>query len=525
MLFLRSILVSIGCLVLWNSSAQPGNGNSGQQSRIKVLNADKAKYNEKISAARILQGNVNIEHNGALMFCDSAHLFEKLNSARAYGRVHINQGDTLNLYGDSLYYNGVTGLAQLRGNIRLVDSKMTLTTDSVNYLTDSTIAWYTGGGRLENKADGTVLTSKTGKYFADSRTMYFSQAVKLTGEGFSMNADTLEYNMERERTYFHGPTTIFTDSAEVFCTGGWYDTSEDEALFTGPAIFLQKPQEAVADTIFYNKEKGEGKLYGHVQIKDTAAKTLLTGEYSEFRQADNYAMMTKKALFVQYAENDTLYLHADTLLATEPDSGQRLLRGYYHVRFYKRDFQGMCDSMSYNESDSILQLFGEPVLWNENNQLTADTIRIYTRSGEVFKLQMRNASFIIQEYDTVGFNQIKGRDMDAFFRSNELRKIVVTGNGQSIYYAGEEGKKGIGLNRADCSDILIYLDTAGIKTISFLEAPEARLIPMKMIQDDDRLLSNFKWFIEDRPYEPMDVFFRREEGADSISSPDMDERK
>lgn len=470
-----------------------------------MLNADRAYFNKDSSDAQILEGNVQIQHNGAVMYCEKAFLFDKENRAEAYHKVHINQGDTVNLYGDSLKYYGNRKYAQMRGNIKLIDRKMTLVTDSLNYDMYSSIAYYTGGGTLTNLDDGTVLNSLTGVYYAQSRSMIFSDSVTLKGEAFNMWADTLEYNVEDEITYFRGPTHIESDSAAITCTGGWHDANSNKSKFTGRARFTSKEQDAVADTIYYQQKKGAGTLIGNVEVNDTTNRTTIFGQYGEFMQQNNHAMITGKALFVQYFDKDTLYLHGDTLLAKKDSLDQRLLLAYFNVRIFKRDFQGVCDSMSFSESDSLLILYGNPILWQETNQLTAEIVRIKTYQGKVERMDLLQAAFIVSEADTIGFNQIKGRTMNAYFHENELHKIVVTGNGQTLYYAGEEGKDYIGMNRADCSDILIYIDSSKIQTISFLNKPEAKLIPLSQIKDEERELNDFRWEIMRRPECPEDV--------------------
>jgi hypothetical protein len=130
---------------------------------------------------------------------------------------------------------------------------------------------------------------------------------------------------------------------------------------------------------------------------------------------------------------------------------------------------------------------------------------VRTYQGKIERMDLLKAAFIISEADTTGYNQIKGRDIHAYFRDNALRKIVVEGNGQTIYYAGEEGKPKVGLNRADCSDTLIYLDSSKIQTISFLTQPEARLIPMDMLSKEDLELKDFRWEIMKRPESPEEV--------------------
>lgn len=476
------------------------------EKRVQVLNADKVTFDEKITEAKILEGNVRIRHEGTLMYCELAHVYEKENRFEAFRSVHINQGDTVNLYGDSLKYFGETKFAEMRGRVRMVDRKMTLNSKMIYYDLEKDEAWYDNGGTLFNKADSTTLTSQKGIYDSRERSMIFSGNVDVKGKGYTMAADSLEYSIAKERTVFRSFTTIQTDSAKITCSGGWYNTDDQTAFFTGRPVFTGQGREAEADTIYYQQNKGFGELIGNAVVVDTANRTSIKGNYGVFREKEDYAMITGRALFEQHFDSDTLYLHADTLVSVKDSLDARLLLAYYGVRIFKHDLQGVCDSMSYGETDSLLQMFGNPILWHEDNQLSAEFIRVKTSEGKPQVLEMFKSSWIISQADTVGFNQIKGRDITGWFKEGQLNKVVVVGNGQTIYYAGDEGKPYVGLNNAECSDILIYLDSSKIQTISFINSPEASLTPMKMVSESNKLLKDFKWLIALRPLEPEDVF-------------------
>ena len=102
-------------------------------SLVFLENSETLTFDEKrLPDAQILQGNVRFRHDSVLMYCDSAYFFEKDNSLHAFGHVHMVQGDTLEGFGDVLFYNGNTKLARLRKNVRLIHQETTLTTDSLN---------------------------------------------------------------------------------------------------------------------------------------------------------------------------------------------------------------------------------------------------------------------------------------------------------------------------------------------------------------------------------------------------------
>jgi hypothetical protein len=178
------------------------------------------------------------------------------------------------------------------------------------------------------------------------------------------------------------------------------------------------------------------------------------------------------------------------------------------VRFFKRDFQGKCDSLTYNETDSLMRLFGRPVLWNEKNQLLGDSVRIQLANDELETLYLRHNAFIISEVDTVHYNQIKGKDITGHFINSELRKVNVRGNGQSVYYAEDEKGRYIGINKADCSDMVIFLDSNEVSRITFLKKPNAELLPLEKANPDELKLKNFRWYGALRPKTKDDIFLR-----------------
>jgi hypothetical protein len=193
-------------------------------------------------------------------------------------------------------------------------------------------------------------------------------------------------------------------------------------------------------------------------------------------------------------------------IATKKPKDPRLVLAYNNVRFFREDMQGKCDSLAYWSKDSTIQLFTDPVVWSKNNQITADFIEMINRTKENDEIRMKENAFIISmEDDSIRFNQIKGKNMTGFVRKNELYKIDVNGNGQSNYYAYD--KKGIiGLNKAESSNITIYMNKGKVARIALIKSPEGELKPMAEIEDGDKQLPGFNWQQAIRPKSKEDIF-------------------
>jgi hypothetical protein len=222
-----------------------------------------------------------------------------------------------------------------------------------------------------------------------------------------------------------------------------------------------------------------------------------------------FAFMTDSAVAKMAEKTDTLNVHADTLYATF-DTAQNIrdVKFYYKVKFFRKDLQGVCDSMAYHGNDSTMVMYREPVMWSDSNQLTADSISLVLRNGEADTMVMYNSAFIISRDDTNKFNQIKGRDMIAYFRNNDIYKVRVQGNAETIYFVREEDKSLIGVDKAASSNMLIFLENNKINTITYIEKPIHVLTPEKDVSVHDLKLRGFVWMEERRPMSVLDIFKR-----------------
>ena len=480
--------------------------------KIELKHANSLEYDEKLgNKVKRLIGNVSFEHEGVLMFCDSSFLYPD-NSLEAFGNVKIKQGDTITMFGDFLKYNGNNKQAEIKKNIRLSDKEMVLTTDYLNYDMNSSVATYTDKGKIISKEN--TLTSGIGYYNSKSKEFTFKKDVMLQNPQYTMNCDTLKYNTFSKIAYFEGPTTIHSNENLIYCENGFYDTDKDLSEFGKNSYIITKEQKLKGDRIYYDRKNGTGRAVKNVEITDTVQNITITGDYAVHFDFVDKSVVTGNALFMQRYDKDTLFLHADTLKAIEKKNEKiktsdslntKILLAYHSVKFFKSDMQGKADSLAYNFSDSIMRLYNKPVLWSDKNQLSADYIEIRTANGELSTMEMKNTAFVASQEDTAGFNQIKGKNMKGFFKDNKLNKIFVEGNGQTIYYAKDKNKP-IGVNRTDCSNIILFLKDNQIDKISFLNKPDATMYPMGELSPKDLLFKDFSWQQEARPLTKKDIF-------------------
>lgn len=484
----------------------PGINSFSQQGKtITIENADITEFGivEGKKVSRLI-GNVRFRHEDVLMTCDSAHYFPEENTLDAFSNVHISQRDTLNVYGNFVKYRGKERIAEVRKNVKLIDNENNLTTNHIDYDLNKDLGYYLGGGRILNGDN--ILTSRQGYYYSKEKLFYFKDSVKVTNPKYVMYSDTLKYNTAFKVAYFLGPTKIISDSNLIYCENGWYDTKNNISQFNRNAYIETKDKKLRGDSLYYERETGMGKAFNHIMLEDTTNKMIIYGNQAIYYEKTKYSMVCDSALLVLADKKDSLYVHSDTLISqqdTLPDS--RIIKAYRHVKFYRKDMQGKCDTLMYSDIDSVFQFHGEPVLWADENQLTAQYIYVETKNKALNKINMKGSAFIISKPDTSRFNQIKGRDMEGYFRNNELWKIDVSGNGQVIYYVFDQGEM-LGVNTYTCSKIRIFLINRKVDRIVYISKPDAAYYPLSKFPEKESKLENFKWFENYKPLNRFDVF-------------------
>ncbi len=473
---------------------------------IEIINADELQYSEPGGVGlRKLVGNVQLKQNDVILFCDNADFYFDQNIVDAVGNVHIRQGDTIHLFGQTLHYDGNGKLAKLKNQVKLTDSRMVLTTDELDYDLNTRVGYYLTGGTLIS--EDAVLTSKHGYYYSNTADMYFKKDVKLTHPDYVLSTDTLVFNTSSRTAYFMSPTHIESDSFNVYCEGGYYNTQYDISQFEKNARLNTQTQQLVADTIFYQRKRGYGYARSNIRWADTLNKIFMRGNYAQYNEKNDRILATRDAVLILVVDRDSMFVTADTLFSYKDSvGGFRNLFAFHQVRIFKSNLQGICDSIAFSYRDSVFRMFDQPVLWVDQNQLSADTMRMFLRGEQLYKMELLQTALAVNESDSGLYNQIQGKDMFGFFTDGQLERLEVMGNGESIYYAKDDSNSYIGVNKAICSNMNIYFTKdKQVDRIYFLTKPDATLYPLSQFPEEEARLRNFQWLIGKKPKSREDL--------------------
>ena len=475
------------------------------KNQLKIINANYTYFDQtRYPDIRRLVGDVSFMHEGTVINCDSAWHYFKENRFEAYSNIHINKGDSIHLFGEKLDYSGFSYKAIMQHNIVLKDTDMQLNTEELHYFLKTNIASYYSGATITNKEN--ILKSLKGNYLSTSKKLVFKSDVTLENSEYLIECDTLHYNIESEIAYFYGPTNITFNSNFIYCEDGWYNTLTDKSEFRSNAYFIYNNQKLSGDILLYDRKNGYGKAINNIAIEDTANDYTIYGHKAEYFEKVDSSIITIDPLLVADFDNDTLYLHSDTIITNLDTSQNQQIKAYKGAKFYSNNLQGKCQVLYYYLIDSTIQMYNKPILWADNYQLSSDHVILEIKNNVIEKMKLLENAFIISEDSLDLYNQIKGINMIGLFKRNELYKINVNGNGQAVYVIKDEKDIISGINTVSCSQMIIDVDNKKIHRISFQKQPEAIIYPIKELPKKWNRLEGFNERYSERIIDKDDIW-------------------
>jgi len=521
-----------------------GNVQMLQNDSIRIF-SDSLFYDGNTRKSR-LSGDVVLQDSSMTMF--TKHLLYDLNTKIAtYPKGALLVTDSTQLVSKSGYYDANTNMAYFSDSVRMTHPNYKLFADSLAFDTEKEIAYFSGptyifneedmiyceDGYYDNNKNYSVLTgnpyylqrNKEGYKKAKGDTIIYDgrlnkhyligNAVYEDGDK-EVRADTIERDGDSEQFYFKGsPKFRSLDSTQtqtIDSKFSFYDSKTETVIFREDVRVIDKGQVLVADSLDYTRSTRIGIARGRVVWEDSASNVrILCGE-AVYNDSTGVFLAKQNPVLVTKLDNDSLWMTADTLRAL-PDSldkDKKTFYAYYHVKIYKSDIQGLSDSLTYSQSDSLFEFFGQPVLWMDSVQFTADTIRATMANGKMKQASLRQNSLIINTEDQVYFNQIKGRNMLANFAENRLQTLDVESNGKAIYYITDNEKRYMGVNDVNCSDMFMFFNENQIQRIKFTGEPNAVLYPMQMTDHTTLRIKEFKWLEATRPKSKFEIIGNRD---------------
>lgn len=496
--------------------------------KIELVSGAERLINEKYVTAngdtaertRIIGKNILWKQDNNTLVCDSAYRYPGQNTIEAFGNVALNN-DKVNVTARRMLYNGNTRVAQARDNVVMTDPKMNLTTNALDYSMNSGVGYYFGGGNVKDSQNN--LKSYSGSY--DTNAKYFNFAGNVNVDTYSdgqmsnIFSQNLQYSENTKIVYFGSETVITNAKSKLYADRGEHNTITAISKFQGRSRIDNKDYTLRGDDLYYDEKQAYGIAKGKAQIYVKKDSLYVNGDVGRFYGRQGLTRMHGNAYIRQISGKDTLFLSADTLLSynnkilsdvdsrklsTKQDSARRAnerkeILAFGNVKIFRKEVQGRSDSLAYSFKDSVIVMYHDPVIWNGTNQLSADTIKMFSANGKMDRLRMYSHCFAASIDSMKNFNQIKGRNMEAQFKENKIDRLFVRGNSETIYFITESDSVLVGMQYAICGSIRAVFDAKTIRDVAMFEGIDGKIIPPHELQDPDRKLPDFKWRITEKP--------------------------
>ena len=479
-----------------------------------------------------LSGNAKVSQGNTILEGDSIVIDKRLGTVEVFGNVHINDADTVNTYAQYLKYIGNTQIAYLKNNVKLSDGKAQLFTNELEYNLKTGIANYKNGGKVINEK--TVLTSKEATYYSDTKDAFFKENVHLVDPKYNMITDSLRYNTAFKNVYFISKTNIKTENGTIDTKSGTYNLKTGEALFFDKTVIRDSTRYISGNKVAFDEKSNTIQIEDNGKFVDSSNRVIVLGNQILIDKKNNTFLATRKPVMILYQNNDSTYISADTLFSgkrmNEKDDTNTIIKdtintptaintnqktadsikyfiGFHHVRIFNDSMQAVSDSLHYSTIDSTFKLFKNPVCWNNNTQLSGDTMYLYTENQTAKRFYVNSNTMVINKTKENLFNQIGGKNLNGYFKDGNIDFIKIKGTpAESIFYPQDNDSAYIGMNKSKGDVIEAYFMNKTINKVKFVNDVDGTLYPMNQIPEKSKFLNNFNWQEERRPKSKLELF-------------------
>lgn len=498
--------------------------NAPPAEKVRHVHSDELRKDDKYEGNMYFVGNVQFEHQGSVLTADLVIFYQEQNFIKAIGNVKLQNADGSVITAEEMEYDGNTQKGIARKNVVLTDPKQTIRTETMYYDKLSNQAYFNTGGTI---TDGqSTMFTKVATYYLDTKLMDFTGKVKIDSKDYIIEGDNIKQNQNTKVAEFFGPTTI-TNRANpknrIYTERGTYKMNTKEAYLNKNSKIFYNEKILTGDDMYFNQLTGFGTATGNVTLDDPKERRWIKGGYGEIYEKKDSAMMTKNPYAVKALEKDSMYFAAEKILSFQkPDENdiklkKSFLRAFRKGRFYKSNAQGRADSIAFNETDGVLHMFTDPILWSNGKQVTGDKVEAYfnTKSESIDSLKVIGNSFAISKVDSLNmkdeFNQVKGKLMTVYYDDqNNIKEAKVIGNAQAISYSDDvneqtKEKERIGISLTACGIIDAIFEEKMLYVVACNIGATSDTYPMSKIEPARRKFPDFNWNTKDRILKWQDI--------------------
>ena len=391
---------------------------------------------------------------------------------------------------DSMHYDKQSGYGYAIGNVVSIDTAQhaTIYCGRADFFRRKRVMWAIIKPVVE-------LATAKDTFYMRADTFYSAPMVRVKGKAFRMPVDTPEYRTT-------DTTQHLADSARL-------------------AAKLQAGSKKITDTTKTAK-RTRGRKAKEVADTTAVATAIIPAPVdsmwaiptAKYRLSDFFRDSVAKAgapvVQTPVAKKKKKPFSTPVVDTTDADSTAPIFfTGYHHVLLFSDSMQARCDSINFTRSDSVVRLEVAPVAWSRGSQITGDTMFMQLDSNSIRSLYVPENSFIVSRSGPVQanlFDQVQGKTLTAFFKDNNISKMLVQPDAKSIYFSKDDAGAYAGMSEANSEVMRIFFGEEKISKIKYVKDVQQTMTPLDKADLPNARLSRFKWLYEDRPKSKEELF-------------------
>ena len=463
---------------------------------------------------------------------------------------------------ESLYgsYDSKARLFVFNDQVNMYMDTTFVKTSRLEYRSDINTAYF--GYGTDMWQDDNMLSANDGWYDRDKELFFFRRNVHLLTKDQETWSDTLYYHRAVNDVELLGQVEVLDTTRNVFALAGlmeYTDSLSRVTLKRTPAVIGISEEESKRDTVWFGADtivyRGIKRHKVDSLWKVDADKRLkdLTGDpVSEYRRkaAEEAAKAAEEAAKKDpnaqagrdrgpgaagkpgsagkdaaggkdaaknndegdspNAPDETKPpVPKDTTEAAPPpvDTSQvSFIWAKSRVKLYRDDIQMSCDSLAYNDLDSLVRLYQDPLVFNEGNrQYAADSIYVVIKNKRAERARLMSDAFITTQEDTLCYDQIKSTEMMAYFDSTRtLQRFDALGGATALFFLTENDALAT-VNKVESKMLYALFDKGNLDKIYYFDNAKNDAYPIVQLPKDERYMKGFRWNPERKPRGPQDI--------------------
>lgn len=466
-------------------------------------------------------------------------------------RVHLSslsEKDTLNIYTEALHYNTDTHIADLSDISTIVSKDGTIYTDSGVYNTETTVA---------DLYSRSLVVTKTGKTLTGDTLFYDRKSGYGQAWGNMVLNDTVNkskllgdygfYNELTDSAFVTGHAlAVDYSSADSLSLHG--DTIRAFRVITHTQVPVEKAiveteTIALVDTLPVDSITVDTVVADSVYVEEMSAACDTLPVPLNIVVPDSALTAVPDSIDVLPVDTvapDTLDINLPVMLDTLPavDAMVQLpaipemmevadtthyIVAYPNVRFFRTDLQGVCDSMTFVQRDSLLHMDRDPVVWSGERQIFGEKIIVHMNDSTADRVTLPSNAFMAEMLEEGYYNQMSGREMVAYLADQTLKHLDISGNVMLVFYPMEEDSTYNKVANAESSFLSADFEKGQIQKMKMWPQSTEVMTPLYLAKKSLFFLKDFRWEADRRPLGHFDLMPKREENEPIDEDPADDE--